>query len=769
MDQIQEARLCFGQIILKGILYMSNRTRKAEGLPGFEVRRRNIKPQVNQMEINLRKQLTNIGGLSSTYINNAVVKYKSSMATNKREVVDDIIRKAKTKKKVEEAKKTKRANQVRNAAMKGNNKHPLITHLTTQVASVRNAHKNMKNTDRGGYAFLSNFYRLTDMRKEDNIKAWIKKNNSTMQNYIKRQHGVITKETSLLHTKNTTKTFVMDENGLHDLLLMFFLDMKHDKLYKGSFKDYLGSDIVKKLLKPNTTVPTYNTDSALYKKLKENNINPDTGGTVRGMKMEDAFKNNFRTLWGTSQPIQIKKYEFAASLAQLAKNKNKPIYVSIDSESNRRPISALLYGSRMTTKDKPTYFAKRLVTIPNILDPGLKFGTGLLFEDISSRVMRTENEGGPYTPYKFNFQSFEFNFGKYFTISIGPNEKGTQFECFLNSDTKLNIGTTRNEGETGNGPIPKIAKTFGDFLQVLINSHLAAEKHPAVGATGDGNFVGMTGYVQKELFKIPPRIIIDRTAKSGQMSGIDGVFIYGMDDKLKNVTRTNSGATTQTQTKPTKQQIKVNNKNLSNNANSRISGNSKRNSKSTNNSSKTPVASSSLRKPTSTPNKQGIKRKVNNAGLNNSKRSNNTSNSMNSGFSNTSNSTNVAARSQRSNNYTVNSARNLLVNGLNKLTHLTNQDKKAFISNFGSDPNVNRVLKAAKNKNTLILQEKNKFIRAIRKLTSLNKTKQNMYISSYNRGLNSENLLKRAKNDNNNAKEIAQVRRAKTLRPRSKI
>tara|TARA_B100000287_G_C20187949_1_gene604909 strand:+ start:242 stop:577 length:336 start_codon:yes stop_codon:yes gene_type:complete len=111
----------------------------------------------------------------------------------------------------------------------------------------------------------------------------------------------------------------------------------------------------------------------------------------------------------------------------------------------------------------------------------------------------------------------------------------------------------------------------------------------------------------------------------------------------------------------------------------------------------------------------------------------------------------------------------LLVNGLNKLTHLTNQDKKAFISNFGSDPNVNRVLKAAKNKNTLILQEKNKFIRAIRKLTSLNKTKQNMYISSYNRGLNSENLLKRAKNDNNNAKEIAQVRRAKTLRPRSKI
>jgi hypothetical protein len=69
-------------------------------------------------------------------------------------------------------------------------------------------------------------------------------------------------------------------------------------------------------------------------------------------------------------------------------------------------------------------------------------------------------------------------------------------------------------------------------------------------------------------------------------------------------------------------------------------------------------------------------------------------------------------------------------------------------------------------KNTLILQEKNKFIRAIRKLTSLNKTKQNMYISSYNRGLNSENLLKRAKNDNNITKEIAQVRRAKTLRPK---
>jgi len=399
---------------------MSTRTRKvkAKGLPGFEARTRNIKPQVNQMEINLRRKLTNLGGLSSTYITNAIFKYKSSMATNKSAVVDDIIRKAKTKKKAEEAKKTKKAKQIKNAAVKGNNKYPIITHLTTQVALVRNAHNNKKNTDRGGYAFLSNFYRLTGMRKEANIRAWIKKNNSTMQNFIKRQHGVITKETSIVHTKNTTKTFDMDENGLHDLLLMFFLDMKHDKLYRGSFKDYLGSDIVENLLKPNTKVPTYNTDSTLYKKLKENNINPDTGGVVRGVKMEDAFQNNFRTMWGTSQPIQIKKYEFAASLAQLAKNKNKPIYVSIDSETNRRPISALLYGSRMSTKDKPTYFAKRLITIPNILDPGLKFGGGILFEDISSRVMRTENDGGPYTPYKFNFQSFKFNFCKYFTISI---------------------------------------------------------------------------------------------------------------------------------------------------------------------------------------------------------------------------------------------------------------------------------------------------------------------------------------------------------------
>ncbi len=594
---------------------MSTRTRKvkAKGLPGFEARTRNIKPQVNQMEINLRRKLTNLGGLSSTYITNAIFKYKSSMATNKSAVVDDIIRKAKTKKKAEEAKKTKKAKQIKNAAVKGNNKYPIITHLTTQVALVRNAHNNKKNTDRGGYAFLSNFYRLTSMRKEANIRAWIKKNNSTMQNFIKRQHGVITKETSIVHTKNTTKTFDMDENGLHDLLLMFFLDMKHDKLYRGSFKDYLGSDIVENLLKPNTKVPTYNTDSTLYKKLKENNINPDTGGVVRGVKMEDAFQNNFRTMWGTSQPIQIKKYEFAASLAQLAKNKNKPIYVSIDSETNRRPISALLYGSRMSTKDKPTYFAKRLITIPNILDPGLKFGGGILFEDISSRVMRTENDGGPYTPYKFNFQSFKFNFGKYFTISIGPNLKGTKFECFLNSDIPINIGTTRNEGEEGNGPIPKIAKTFGDFLQVLINSHLAAEKHPVVGATLDGNFVGMTGYVQKTLYKMEPRLIIDRTAKSGQVSGIDGVFIYGMGDKLKNVTRTNSGATTQNQTKPTKQQTEANKRNLSNNANSgnsRNSGNSKRNS---------PVVSSSPRKPTSTP-IQGTKRKVNNAGLNNNNR-----------------------------------------------------------------------------------------------------------------------------------------------------
>jgi len=187
------------------------------------------------------------------------------------------------------------------------------------------------------------------------------------------------------------------------------------------------------------------------------------------------------------------------------------------------------------------YYAKRIFTVPNLMDPGV----GFVFDNVSSKLFRTNKD--PYTSYKFNYQKFTFNFGKYFTVTIGPNDRGTAFECLLNGK-KITIGTTKSTAAKSTKGIDKLAKTFGDFLQILINSALYKGGKNVVSATSDGNFVGMLGFVQRELFNISPRIIVDRTSTLGSFNkSIDGIFIFGLDDQLNRTSSdkvSNSRATT---------------------------------------------------------------------------------------------------------------------------------------------------------------------------------------------------------------------------------
>ena len=656
--------------------------------------------------------------------------------------------------------------------------------LLTNLTQLENG---SSGRNKMAYIVLKSLYRD---HPSGQLKKYVKWKPDVRKNFMRKQHATLSKNTSIKHTTNNSDIVGIpmgpDDVKMHDLLLMIWLDMEHDKLLtknmidfpevknpngktiqaaKVSFTSFLNSDI-KKLI---TSKPIQYRKTPLVEKLIKKSIVTDgdrraPGRLISRDKVESKMKTHMHVIWGDgSLPKTLPKTANIMSIVRPNKKKD-PIYVSYDAE-NSNYITSLLTKTKM---ENQTYYLKRIFTIANLMDPGRGAsidvgGHGRSGGSVDKLIARIFDETNTSTPFKFNYQPFKFKFDDYCNIEIIAEKN--KFNAKLNGQL-MSMGIKASNARNGDS-LDKLSKTFGDFLQILTVAHLRKSGINVVSSSQDGGFVGMTGFVQKELFGISnPALISDSTTVIGTGNNTTGIRLYGLEKNIDyNRIPTKSHATTKQQTEANKRNL-TNNANSGNSRNSGNSGNSKRNSKSTNNSSKTPVASSSLRKSTSTPNKQGTKRKVNNAGLNNTKRSNNTPNSMNSGFSNTSNSTNVAARSQRSNNYTVNSARKLLVNGLNKLTHLTKQNKNAFIKNFGGGSNVNRVLNAAKNKNTLILQEKNKFIRAIRKLTSLNKTKQNMYISSYNRGLNSENLLKRAKNDNNNAKEIAQVRRAKTLRPR---
>ena len=504
-------------------------------------------------------------GLSNTYITNKVQQYKNSLAPDKNGLIKKILNKAKADRNLALIKKEKKTQlKKERGIIPTAKKSEKLTTLTTYIQTLRNANSGKNNTSKGAYAFLSNLYRGHGRMKENRFNTILKGGDKGISNYIKKQHTILTKNSSIVRAEETTFDFEMDSELLHDLLFMIYLDMRHDRLFADSFNNFLASEIVKKILKDTKDIPNINTQSKLIKTLvregvfeitKKDEIKPP-------IKLEDKFKNKLNVIWGGSPPIQIKKDKIKSGLLPLAKNLSKPIYISIDAEGSQKYISTLQDTSRYG-KQYTQYYAKRLFTVPNLIDPGINF----VFDNISSRIFRPNESGGPYTPYKFNYQKFKFNFGNYFTIVIGPNDRGTGFICTLN-DSPIPVGTTKSNAQLNN-PIGKIAKTFGDFLQILVNSALYKNGKNVVGATSDGNFVAMTGFVQRELFGITPRLIVDRTSKLGSFnSSIDGIFLFGLDDYIKrpnNATRSNSRATTKNNTRVNKNNNNNNNNVSSNN------------------------------------------------------------------------------------------------------------------------------------------------------------------------------------------------------------
>ena len=504
-------------------------------------------------------------GLSNTYITNKVQQYKNSLAPDKNGLIKKILNKAKADRNLTLIKKEKKTQlKKERGIIPTAKKSEKLTTLTTYIQTLRNANSGKNNTSKGAYAFLSNLYRGhgNGRMKANRFNTILKGGDKGISNYIKKQHTILTKNSSILRAEETTFDFEMDSELLHDLLFMIYLDMRHDRLFTDSFNNFLASEIVKKILKDTKDIPNINTQSKLIKTLvregvfeikKKDEIKPPA-------TLEDKFKNKLNVIWGGSPPIQIKKDKIKSGLLPLAKNLSKPIYISIDAEGSQKYISTL-QGTSRYGKQYTQYYAKRLFTVPNLIDPGINF----VFDNISSRIFRPNESGGPYTPYKFNYQKFKFNFGNYFTIVIGPNDRGTGFICTLN-DSPIPVGTTKSNAQLNN-PIGKIAKTFGDFLQILVNSALYKNGKNVVGATSDGNFVAMTGFVQRELFGITPRLIVDRTTKLGSFnSSIDGIFLFGLDDYIKrpnNATRSNSRATTKNNTR-----VNKNNNNNNNNASS---------------------------------------------------------------------------------------------------------------------------------------------------------------------------------------------------------
>jgi len=409
--------------------------------------------------------------------------------------------------------------------------------LLNTLAKLRNAEAPRNGLNRYGYTFLASLYRNHPAKQLVKYTNW---SNEKQIEFMKKQHRTLVKNTSRINAPSETVNIPMNDEKMHDLLIMLWMDMSHDKLFKGSFNAFLTSsiknEITKKKIPPKKTELVSKLE--YYEMLKISN-----GAIVLMSDIEKKQKKYMHEIWGDPSypPKLVKK---TASILSIVKNPKEPIYVSYDAE-NSDYITELLAKTRM---NGGTYYLKRIFTVANLMDPGRGAsanvgGFGKSGGSINKLVNRLFDQQSTSTPFKFNYQMFKFNFGNYFTIEIVPD--GSKFNAKLNGKM-MNMQVKRTEAISGNA-IDRISKTFGDFIQILTVAHLRKSDLNVVSSTQDGGFIGMTGFVQGNLFDLVPALISDSTTVIGTGNmGETGIKFYGLHKYLNyNTQPTRSGVTTQ--------------------------------------------------------------------------------------------------------------------------------------------------------------------------------------------------------------------------------
>ena len=480
--------------------------------------------------------------------------------------------------------KPKPKQQIRMVRKTRTNTEVIKTKIFTVARNIRSNETN--NKSRAAYTFLSSLYR--DISSEQ-LKPYYKLSDEDLIKFMKKQHAALTKPSSTkVGTNSNIVDIPMDDTKLQDFFLMMWLDMAHDKIINEelNFNEFIESETVKLFYKNRIIIK--NTD-LLEEYINANIVKKNTEGIYTRMSTADAAMVAHFKSRRVNSVLNIPKTE--SSIRNRIINRYKPIYVSFDAE-NAHYISDLIKSSvlnNINARGKPvkTYYLKRIYTIANLMDPGRGASrnvgghgkAGGTIDELISRIFHEE----PYSPFKHNYQLFEFRFGNYFTIKIDNVSEVSKFNVVLTNNqgtnTLIRTGVKRNNANTIK---EKLSKTFGDLMQILTVAHLRKSGHNVVSSTQDRAFVGVTGFVQQDLFGINPAIITENA-----LMGVQGTIgLYGLKNYIRsNVTPTRSTGSTF---------IPINRKNIYNNNtssgrtistsvnNRTISGNSTNSTNSTN-------------------------------------------------------------------------------------------------------------------------------------------------------------------------------------------
>jgi hypothetical protein len=331
--------------------------------------------------------------------------------------------------------------------------------------------------------------------------------------------------------KNTLSlNFKTSDDKLNFCLLMW-LDMSHDGTVGTNFETFVKSSIVKTFL--GETIP-YNKDTEMMSRMKGLGIittekTKKGVGKLKGLwpgsQFENKIKVNLPYIFGVKEPITT--IAISTKLSNSAKNRdNKPIYVTIDSESEYKSISTLIENAKypFTTSNgrKITrYYLKPIITISNRVDPGRLMPIKGVTEEFSKLMQKADKLK---STQLYNVKDCDFKVGKT-RLTLGTAGRG-KFNLKING-SEVPYGVTAGEAKKASNDKDKLSKFLGDFMQILTVLSKPVNQRIVLG-TLDGVLCGMYCFLSKSLMNEEPRIFIDMSFKQRNQ-----IVMYGVSDLIQ--------------------------------------------------------------------------------------------------------------------------------------------------------------------------------------------------------------------------------------------
>jgi hypothetical protein len=349
---------------------------------------------------------------------------------------------------------------------------------------------------------------------------------------IEEQYKVVSD--NIRQAGGATNTLSLNFKTSDDILnfcLLMWLDMSHDGTVGTNFETFVKSSIVKTFL--GETIP-YKKDTEMMSRMKRLGIittekTKKGVGKLKGLwpgsQFENKIKVNLPSIFGVKEPITT--IAVSTKLSNSAKNRdNKPIYVTIDSESEYKSISTLIENAKypFTTSNgrKITrYYLKPIITISNRVDPGRLMPIKGVTEEFSKLMQKADKLK---STQLYNVKDCDFKVGKT-RLTLGTAGRG-KFNLKING-SEVPYGVTAGEAKKASNDKDKLSKFLGDFMQILTVLSKPVNQRIVLG-TLDGVLCGMYCFLSKSLMNEEPRIFIDMSFKQRNQ-----IVMYGVSDLIQ--------------------------------------------------------------------------------------------------------------------------------------------------------------------------------------------------------------------------------------------